>query len=65
MTDAKYVTISVDLDEEQAWAYAQFLKRVCFNDYRSNAVNDSETRIMIDAGEKIRTALAEKGFAPR
>jgi hypothetical protein len=65
MSDTKYVTISVDLDEDQAWAYAQFLKRVCFSDYRSNAASDEETRTMIDAGERIRDALAEKGFTPR
>mgnify|MGYP001025332117 CR=1 FL=1 len=58
-------TISVTLTEEQALAYAQFLKRACFSDYASNSVDKDETYLMIDAGERLRTALARAGFAPR
>jgi len=65
MSEPKIITLNVELNEWQALCYAQFLKRVGYNDYRSNAVNDDEAYTMIDAGEKIRDALAEKGFAPR
>lgn len=65
MNEAKTISINVELDERQALAFAQFLKRVTFNDYRSCAVDNDETYTMIDAGEKIRDALAEQGFAPR
>jgi hypothetical protein len=65
MNETKTITINVELNEWQALVFAQFLKRVGFNDYRSNAADDDEAYTMIDAGEKIRDALAEQGFAPR
>jgi hypothetical protein len=46
-------------------AYAQLLKRVCLSDYQMRAVSDDEAYTMMYAGEKVREALAEKGFAPR
>jgi hypothetical protein len=57
--------LSVELSENQAWAFAQFLKRVTFSDYLSNAVSKDEAYTMVDAGQKIQAALAEIGFAPR
>lgn len=65
MTETKNVLISVELTDHEAWTYAQFLKRVGFNDYRSNAVDNDEAYTMVDAGEKIREALAQRGYAPR
>lgn len=65
MTDSKNVLLSVELTDHEAWTYAQFLKRVNFSDYRSNAVDDDEAYTMVDAGEKIREALAQIGYAPR
>jgi hypothetical protein len=59
------VEITVTLTETEAWEYAQFLKRVCFSDYRSCATSDAEAYHMRDAGEHIRRALAEQGYAPR
>lgn len=59
------VTITVELTDHEAWTYAQFLKRVGLSDYMSNAVDQDEAYVMVDAGEKIRAALAEKGYAPR
>ena len=44
---------------------AQFLKRVCFSDYRGCATSEAEAYHMIDASEHIRRALAEQGYAPR
>ena len=61
----KTVEIQVTLTDEQAWEYAQFLKRVCFSDYRSHATSDEEAYQMVNAGERIRRALAERGYAPR
>ena len=57
--------ITVVLSETEAWQFAQFLKRACFSDYRSHATSDAEAYHMIDAGEHIRRALAEQGYAPR
>jgi hypothetical protein len=61
----KTIEIHVTLTDAQAWEFAQFLKRVCFSDYRSCATSDAEACHMRDAGEHIRRALAEQGYAPR
>lgn len=61
----KNVTFTVSLNEWEALVYAQFLKRVCLSDYQIRAANDDEAYTMMYAGEKVREALAEKGFAPR
>jgi hypothetical protein len=57
--------IDVDLTDDQIWALAQFLKRAGFSDYLRLAVDRDEARVMLDAGEKLRAALAELGYAPR
>lgn len=57
--------IQVELQDDQAWAFAEFLKRVGYSDYRPLAVDEKEAYDMLYAGEKIRAALAEKGVAPR
>jgi hypothetical protein len=61
----KEVEINVTLTDTQAWQLAQFLKRACFSDYRGHATSDDEAYHMIDAGERIRSALADRGYAPR
>jgi hypothetical protein len=57
--------IDVDLTDDQISALAQFLKRAGFSDYLRLAVDKDEAYVMIDAGEKLRAALAELGYAPR
>lgn len=59
------ITVSVTLTEEQALAYAQFLKRVGFSDYKNNSVDKDEAYVMVDAGERIRAALHRAGYRPR
>ena len=59
------VEITVTLTAGQAWQFAQFLKRVSFREYRTNATCEDEAYLMRDAGEIIRSALAEQGYAPR
>jgi len=59
------VIIEVELPDDQALALAQFLKRVDYNDYRELAVDQQQAYEMVDAGEKVRAALAAKGYAPR
>lgn len=58
------VSLMVTLTKAQAWQYAQFLKRVCFSDYEQRATGEHEAYTMLYAGEKIREALREKGYAP-
>lgn len=59
------VQITVELSSEQAWELAQFFKRLTFSDYRANSTTDDEAVAMQDAGERLRQALADAGFAPR
>jgi hypothetical protein len=59
------VEITVTLTDAQAWQFAQFLTRVSFREYRNNATCDEEAYLMRDAGDLIRRALAQKGYAPR
>ena len=65
MNSQKMHAIQLELPDHQAWALAEFLKRVGYRDYRPLAVDDQEAYAMQEAGEKLRTALAEKGVAPR
>ncbi len=65
MNHESIVEITVTLTDAEAWQFAQFLKRACFSDYRGHAISEAEAYQMIDAGERIRRALAEKGYAPR
>ena len=65
MNHERTVEITVKLTDAEAWQFAQFLKRACFTDYRSHATSDAEAYHMRDAGEHIRRALAEQGYAPR
>jgi len=59
------MTIRMDLTDEQARALAEFLKRAGYSDYRPLAADEQEAYAMQDAGEKMRAALAEQGYAPR
>jgi hypothetical protein len=65
MNQQPIVEITVALTETEAWEFAQFLKRVCFSDYRGCATSDADAYQMRDAGERIRSALAEQGYSPR
>ena len=59
------VHLVAELTDQEAEDFAQFLKRVGFSDYRNNAVDHDEAYRMQAVGEKIRSALAEAGYAPR
>ena len=55
----------IDLPADEALALAQFLKRVGLDDYRPLAVDVDEAWTMLAAGDRVRTALADIGYAPR
>ena len=55
----------IELSDDEAWAFAQFLKRVAIDDYRRLAVDGEEACAMQAAGAAQRRALAEQGHAPR
>jgi len=58
------VCITVKFSDQEAWDFAQFLKRAGFSDFRSNTVDDDEAHRMIAAAEKVRKALADVGYSP-
>ena len=45
---SKTVTLNVELTDAEAWNLAQFLKRVGFSDFRTNAQDDQEAYAMRD-----------------
>jgi hypothetical protein len=57
--------ITVILSTTQAWAFAQFLKRVGLSDYAALATNLDDAYEMQAAGEAIRHELRQAGYAPR
>ncbi|MDX8128119.1 hypothetical protein QLH52_12560 [Methylomonas sp. OY6] len=59
------ITLMVPLSDQEAWDLAQFLKRVGYAEFRSNAVDDDEAYRMQAAAEKIRGNLASIGYSPR
>ena len=59
------VTLTVEMNDDQAFQFAQFLKRVSWHDYRELSTCDEEARTMVEAGELVRKAMAEAGYAPR
>ncbi|WP_127476651.1 DUF7706 family protein [Sulfurivermis fontis] len=65
MADTEPVVITVELTDQEAWDFAQFLKRVGHSDYLVNAENSEQAYRMLFAGEKVRAALADVGYAPR
>lgn len=65
MENEKCITFTVTLSEAQAWAFAQFLKRAGYSDYREKASSDDEAYLMQFAGENIRADLAASGVTPR
>ena len=63
--DAPMVTFTVQLAKDEAWALAQLFKRIGYAGYGEYAENRSEIYKMLFAGEKVRSALAKEGIAPR
>jgi len=57
--------LTIELPDEQAWALAQYLKRIGYADYRERSAGEEEARLMFEAGEALRAALADEGCAPR
>jgi hypothetical protein len=61
----KEVRIEVNLSDQAAWHFAQFLKRATFTTYYDCATDKDEAYEMVYAGEKVRRALATAGYEPR
>ena len=59
------ISLYVELPAEQAWALAQLLKRIGWGDCRALAEDEQQTRLMVDAVQRVQRAMAEAGCAPR
>lgn len=59
------VKLPILLTSAEAMAFAQFLKRIGYSDYRAQSVDEAEAYHMVAAGAVIQRALAEAGYAPR
>ena len=55
----------LELTDDQAYALAQFVKRVGWQEWRQNAADDAEAYLMRDAFDQLARALADGGYAPR
>ncbi|MGH8846858.1 MAG: DUF7706 family protein [Polaromonas sp.] len=59
------VSVQLELDETQALALAQFVKRVTWSEMRACAVDDDEAYLIRAAVDQVARALADKGYDPR
>lgn len=63
--------LEFEIEENEAWEMAQFLKRTTFADYlqytegSDKEEQKAQARVMIAGIEKLRASLAEAGFGPR
>jgi hypothetical protein len=57
--------LTLEIDQQTAWALAQFVKRSRFDQYRDCAVDDDEAYLIRDGVAALEKALADRGFAPR
>lgn len=58
-------TIHLELNDAQAWALAELVKRIGWTELRQNAVDDAEAYEMRDAVELLARSLADAGVSPR
>ena len=59
------ITVTCELSQAQALALAQFVKRVGWSEFRTNATDDDEAALIRSAVDVLQKSLAEAGYAPR
>ena len=59
------VSVVFEADDVELEALAQFVKRLCWVDIRTCAVDDVEAQTMVRVLDKLRASLAKQGFSPR
>jgi len=64
-TKTKTVRLNFELSDAEAWAFAEFLKRAGFLEFRAKATDDAEAYDMQTAGIQVANALRDAGYAPR
>jgi dissimilatory sulfite reductase (desulfoviridin) alpha/beta subunit len=61
----KTVTVTLELSDAQAWALAQFVKRVGWSEFRGNAQDDDEASVIRNAVDLLQKSLKDAGYSPR
>ena len=57
--------LAFELSGAEAWALAQFVKRVGWTEMRENAESEDETYLIRSALSQLADALRDQGYAPR
>lgn len=65
MNNPNTVTLELNINEQTAMALAQFVKRVGWQEFSQNAVNDDQAYLIGDGVAALQRALSQAGFAPR
>lgn len=65
MSEPKTITLELQVTEQAAMALAQFVKRVGWQEFRQNAVNDDEAYLIGDGVAALQRGLNHAGYAPR
>ena len=65
MSTAADIRIALDLPDEESQTLAQCVKRVTWRAMRECAVDDAECYQIRAAINKLQSALADAGYAPR
>ena len=58
-------SITITLDENQAWDLAQLFKRITWGNIEECAVDEAETQSMINVIENASGQMAKQGISPR
>ena len=59
------MVVELELSGDEAWALAEFVKRVTWSEMRACAVDDDEAYMIRSAVLAVGEALASQGIAPR
>ena len=59
------MVVELELSEDEAWALAEFVKRVTWSEMRACAGDDDEAYMIRSAVLAVGEALASQGIAPR
>lgn len=59
------VRITVELEDNEAWELAQFVKRSTWEQYRACAVDDDEADVIRTAIVKLEQGLHAAAYRPR
>ena len=59
------IKIIIELEQNEAWAFAEFLKRTGYDTFKSAFKNEEELHDAQSAAYKLQKTLSENGFDPR